>query len=151
MKRSNFQLLVEATILIAFLPALLGYYLNYKGKWIWSLICYLISVSILCVPIFIFVGIKSIQFFLPLILRTLNVLNKRLLPIAHYVSQHKILGPLIGIFIRSQFFMWFMILLMSDQVIRILVGRVAGLHATNNYLCKFEGLKLGSTSIDILI
>jgi hypothetical protein len=136
MKKSNLQLVTEITLLLALIPALIGYYANYKGRWIWSLLSYLLSVTILVVPVVAYVTFKSIQHFLPFILSTLTRLNKRLLPIARFVSNNRILGPLISIFIRSQFFMWFMVLLMSDQVIRTLLGRFAGQHATSHYLCK---------------
>lgn len=138
MKRNNTQLVAEVTLLLAFIPALIGYYANYKGRWILSLLCYMLSVFILTVPVAAYITFKLIKHCMPLILRTLASLNKRLVPIARYISQTRILGPLISIFIRSQFFMWFMILLMSDHVIRNILGRFAGPHATNKYLCKVK-------------
>lgn len=136
MKKSSLQLVTEITLFLALIPALIGYYANYKGRWIWSLLWYLISVTILIVPVIIYIGFKSIQYYLPFVLKTLTRLNKRLQPIANFVSNNRILGPLISIFIRSQFFISFMVLLMSDHVIRTLLGRFAGQHATNHYLCK---------------
>lgn len=136
MKRNNLQLVTEITLLLAFLPSLLGYYANYKGRWILSLLCYMVSVSILITPIAIYVGFKVIQHCMPLIIQTLVKINQRLAPIAHFLAHSKILGPLINIFIRSQFFFWFMVLLMSDQVIRTVMGRFMGPHASNKYLCK---------------
>ncbi|KAK4509251.1 uncharacterized protein ATC70_007601 [Mucor velutinosus] len=128
------QLVMEITILASFVVALVGYYLNYKGRWILSLLCYLTSVFILSVPIVLYASFKTIQYFMPFIMRLLTRLNQRLMPIARYVSHHKILGPTISIFIKSQFFMWFMVLMMSDHVIRIIMGRFAGQHASNQYL-----------------
>ncbi|KAI8643165.1 class 3-domain-containing protein [Parasitella parasitica] len=128
------QLVMEITIAVAFLVALFGYYLNYKGRWILSLLCYLTSVFILSVPLVMYISFKTIQYFMPFITSSLTRINQRLMPIANYLSHHQILGSLIGIFIKSQFFMWFMVLLMSDQAIRIAMGRFAGLHASNQYL-----------------
>ncbi|EPB93009.1 hypothetical protein HMPREF1544_00083 [Mucor circinelloides 1006PhL] len=128
------QLVMEITILVSFVVALVGYYFNYKGRWILSLLCYLTAVFILSVPIVMYVSFKTIQYFMPFIMRSLTRLNQRLMPIAQYVSHHKILGPAISIFIKSQFFVWFMVLMMSDQAIRIIMGRFAGQHASNQYL-----------------
>ncbi|CEP11627.1 hypothetical protein [Parasitella parasitica] len=128
------QVVMEITITIAFVVALLGYYLNYKGRWILSILCYLTSVFILSVPVVMFISFKTIQYFMPFIMRTLTRINQRLMPLANYLSHHRFLGPLLGIFIKSQFFMWFMVLMMSDQAIRIIMGRFAGQHASNQYL-----------------
>lgn len=137
MKRSNLQIATEITLLLALLPAIVGYYANYKGRWILSLLCYVLSVTILVVPVVVYVGFKVIQHCMPFIIRTLVKLNQRLLPIARYIAHSRILGPLISIFIRSQFFFWFMVLMMSDQVIRTVMGRFMGPHASNRYLCRY--------------
>lgn len=136
MKSSNLQLVTEITLVLALVPALVGYYYNYKGRWIWSLFWYLLSVSILVTPAFIYIVFKSIQQCMPIIIRILARVSKRLTPVASFISHNKILRPLIVIFVRSQFFLWFMALLMSDQVIRIVLSRLAGQHATDRYLCK---------------
>lgn len=141
MKTSNLQLVIEITLVLALVPAIAGYYFNYKGRWIWSLFWYLLSAFILVTPVVVYIGFKSIQQCMPIIIRILVRLNKRLAPIAHYISHNKILRPLIVIFIRSQFFLCFMALLMSDQVIRIGLSRFAGQHASSRYLCKCYMIK----------
>ena len=134
MKRGNLELVIEITLLLALIPATLGYYANYKGRWIISLLCYLLSVTILTVPIVAYVTFKIIQHCMPFILRTLAKVNHMVMPVAHYIAHNKILSPFISVFIRSQFFFWFMVLLMSDHLIRTIVGRFQGPHATNRYL-----------------
>ncbi|KAI8362713.1 class 3-domain-containing protein [Choanephora cucurbitarum] len=56
------------------------------------------------------------------------------MPIARFVSHSKLLGPLINLFIRTQFFISFIGLLMCDQLIRVVLGRFAGQHVTKRYL-----------------
>ncbi|GAA5816302.1 hypothetical protein MFLAVUS_009828 [Mucor flavus] len=112
------------------IPAVIGYYANYKGRWIWSLLCYLLSVSILVTPVFLYVAIQTIQHCMPFVLSILVRISTRLTPIARFISQNKFLRPLINFIIRSQFFLWFMALLMSDQVIRTIMGRFTGQHAS---------------------
>lgn len=140
MKSNNLQLVTEITLGLALVPALVGYYFNYKGRWFWSLFWYLLSVFILVTPAFIYISFKSIQQCMPIIVGILARLNKRLAPIVSYISHNKILRPLIVIFVRSQFFLWFMALLMSDQIIRLVLSRFAGQHASSRYLCKFVTL-----------
>ncbi|KAG2230087.1 hypothetical protein INT48_005089 [Thamnidium elegans] len=134
MKKNNLQLITEITLLLALIPAVIGYYANYKGRWIWSLLCYVLSVFILVTPVFLYVVIKTIQHCMPFVLRILVRISTRLTPIARFISQNRILRPLINFIIRSQFFLWFMALLMSDQVIRTIMGRFIGQHASSRYL-----------------
>ncbi|RCH77961.1 hypothetical protein CU098_003237, partial [Rhizopus stolonifer] len=122
------------TLLLALIPAVLGYYANYKEHWILSLLCYLGSVFVLTVPMGAYVMVKLVQHCMPIILRILGLLNKRLMPIARSISHTKIIGPLINLFIRTQFFFWFVGLMMCDQLIRIVLGRFAGQHTTHRYL-----------------
>ncbi|KAI8082542.1 class 3-domain-containing protein [Gilbertella persicaria] len=81
-----------------------------------------------------YVMVKLVQHCMPIILRILGLLNKRLMPIARSISHTKIIGPLINLFIRTQFFFWFVGLMMCDQLIRIVLGRFAGQHTTHRYL-----------------
>jgi hypothetical protein len=138
MTRNNKQLIAELILLLALVPALAGYYFNYKGRWILSLLCYTLSVSTLCVPVFMFFAFRIIQHCMPLILSTLASLNRTLLPVVKTISETKVVGPAISLFIRFNFFVCFMMILMTDQIIRSVLGRVAGLHTSQRYLCKFH-------------
>ncbi|KAI8368497.1 class 3-domain-containing protein [Blakeslea trispora] len=131
---SNFKLLVQIVLLLALIPALIGYYAHSKGHWVFGLFCYFGVVFVLTVPIIAYTSIRILQHCMPFVLRLLSILNKRLMPIARFVSHSRILGPLINLFIRSQFFISFIGLLMCDQLIRVALGRFAGQHATNRYL-----------------
>ena len=133
---NNFKLLIQIVLLIALIPTLVGYYVQSKGHWIVGLFCYMGTVFVLTVPIMTYLTIRLIQHGMPFVLRLLSLLNRRLMPIARFVSHSKLLGPLINLFIRSQFFISFIGLLMCDQLIRVVLGRFAGQHTTKRYLCK---------------
>ncbi|KAL0090484.1 Alpha/Beta hydrolase protein [Phycomyces blakesleeanus] len=91
----------------------------------------------------VYIGISSLISFVPalvvkhgtpVLLRTLKYLNHTLAPIASYLSNSTILGPVFSAIIRVFFFIGFVVLLMSDQLIRVLVGRFVGQHPTKRNL-----------------
>ena len=132
----NKQRIAEITLLVALIPALLGYYANYKGRWIISLFCYSFSFFILLIPPFLYVAFKCIQHCLPLISRMLVRISNRTRPIINAISKNKVLGPCVNLVIRCHFFVIFMTLLMSDQLIRKLLSPFIPEHATKRHLCK---------------
>lgn len=134
----NKQFIVEVIFILAFIPAAIGYYANYKGRWILSLFCYLLSLSILLAPFFLYTTFKCIQHCMPLISRTLVRISNRLRPIVQAVSKNRVLGPAINLVVRCHFFVIFVVLLMSDQLIRKLLNPFIPQHATKKHLCKIQ-------------
>ncbi|ORE20645.1 alpha/beta-hydrolase [Rhizopus microsporus] len=71
---------------------------------------------------------------MPLISRTLVRISNRLRPIVQTVSKNRVLGPAINLVVRCHFFVIFVVLLMSDQLIRKLLNPFIPQHATKKHL-----------------
>ncbi|KAI8968900.1 class 3-domain-containing protein [Mycotypha africana] len=79
----------------------------------------------------IFYGFRILFLGIPTILAKIS---KLLAPCTHYLSKTAIIGPLFSFIIRSFFFMGFIILLMSDQLVRTFFRIIIGRHPSKrNY------------------
>lgn len=124
------------SLVLASIPALAGLYARWKLYLKLGAFLYAISVFVMCVAILLFVTFKVVQHSTPFLLRTLGRLNRVLSPIVSRVSQTKVVGPCIAAVVRANFFVWFMVLLVSDQLMRALLSRLIGRHASQTNYCK---------------
>ncbi|CAG8553472.1 25907_t:CDS:2 [Dentiscutata erythropus] len=65
---------------------------------------------------------------LPVVLHILSGTSKGLEPISKFLIETRFIGPFIALCIRTIFFFWFIILLISDVFVRAVLSRFAGLH-----------------------
>ncbi|KAI9498363.1 Alpha/Beta hydrolase protein [Zychaea mexicana] len=120
--------------LISCIPAVAGLVARwYAYKWT-GILLYFCSLVFLFLSVFFYVSFRIVRHGSPFLLELLDKLNRILSPVASKVASTKFVGPVIAVIIRANFFAWFMILLLSDQVIRALIGRLVGHHASQrNY------------------
>ncbi|RIA87180.1 Alpha/Beta hydrolase protein [Glomus cerebriforme] len=64
----------------------------------------------------------------PVLLKTLSGVSQSLSPIANYLGNSKIIGPIISWFVRAIFFFWFLVLLIGDVLIRAILSKSNGIH-----------------------
>ncbi|KAI8139697.1 Alpha/Beta hydrolase protein [Fennellomyces sp. T-0311] len=120
--------------LISCIPAAAGVYARWhEYKWL-GIFLYALAVVFLLLAVFFYVSFKLIQQGTPFLLEFLDKLNRFLSPIASKIAKTKFVGPVIAVIVRANFFIWFVVLLLSDQVVRTLLGRLIGHHASKrNY------------------
>ncbi|KAI8364760.1 Alpha/Beta hydrolase protein [Radiomyces spectabilis] len=87
---------------------------------------------------FLFVSYKTLKHGAPFILRCLGRISRILSPIATYLSKTRIIGPLLSAVIRCGFFLGFVVLLMSDHLVRAVLRRFAGQHPTKRDYCAMD-------------
>ncbi|KAJ2957759.1 hypothetical protein NQZ79_g6563 [Umbelopsis isabellina] len=85
-----------------------------------------------------FLGYKTIKKSAPVIARTLSSTSRILSPIARYLSNTYVIGPIISAIIRVSFFMWFCLLLSCDVLIRSVLRQFVGYHPTGKNYCKLS-------------
>ncbi|KAG2225333.1 hypothetical protein INT45_005577 [Circinella minor] len=115
---------------ISCIPAIAGLIARwYTYKWT-SILLYFCSIVFLFLAVVFYVSYKLIQQGSPFLLNGLDKLNRILSPLVSKLANSKIVGPIIAVIVRANFFAWFMILLLSDKVIRTMITRMIGHHAT---------------------
>ncbi|KAG1221022.1 hypothetical protein G6F35_006285 [Rhizopus arrhizus] len=82
---------------------------------------------------FLFLGYKTFKHGRPIIVSTLVNLNLLLQPATQYLSRSRLFGPLFAGLMRIGFFAFFVVLLMSDHVIRMVLRLCVGKHPTKRY------------------
>ncbi|CDS05303.1 hypothetical protein LRAMOSA07832 [Lichtheimia ramosa] len=60
----------------------------------------------------------------------LDFIRQTLLPITQLLSRTHVIGPIVSFLVRSTFFVWFMMLLASDRLLRSILSRLVGKHAS---------------------
>ncbi|CAO3685438.1 unnamed protein product [Umbelopsis ramanniana] len=124
------QLYFAIAFLVSAIPSLVATYLMAHEYTALSLILFITSLLCLVISIVMFLGYKTIKKGAPVIARTLSRTSKLLSPIARYLSDTYVIGPIISAIIRVSFFMWFCILLSCDVVIRSVLRQFVGYHPT---------------------
>ncbi|KAI7870972.1 hypothetical protein BDF14DRAFT_1766916, partial [Spinellus fusiger] len=128
------RIYLNVSLVIVFTPALVGLYAvnhHYSGL---SQAMFTLSAVCLGLSTTIFTLLKAFKHGIPVLLFILRSLNQIFSPMALYLSQSTLLGPVLSIMIRVFFFVGFIILLMSDQCMRGIVGRCVGKHSTKRNL-----------------
>ncbi|KAI9272624.1 Alpha/Beta hydrolase protein [Phascolomyces articulosus] len=122
------------SFLVSSIPAWAGIYCMVHNRTTLSIL--LIAFSMICMGIstLLFVGYKTIKHGVPLLSKSLSIISGILWPVARGLSRTRIVGPILSVCIRSTFFIWFMVLLMSDHAIRWVLRRFVGQHPTGHSL-----------------
>lgn len=130
MSQGRNRLYFGASFSISLLPALVGVYFISHDRTALSILLFIVSVLCMVLSTVIFLGYKTVKHGLPLVTSFLNAINEILKPISQVISHTKIIGPIVSAFIRCNFFVWFILLLMSDHMIRMVLRRFVGQHPT---------------------
>ncbi|KAI9321716.1 Alpha/Beta hydrolase protein [Dichotomocladium elegans] len=116
-----------AAIVLSSLPAIGGLYCLSKEQSMLSVILLCISLVGFTVSIVVFVSYATFQVGAPLVL---NGIQHILGPITRFLARTYIIGPVVSVVVRLTFFLWFMMLLMFDHLIRSILSRLVGVHPT---------------------
>lgn len=89
----------------------------------------LLTLSIVCVgmSVIAFVSYATLKHGVPALL---DFIRQTLLPITQLLSRTHVIGPIVSFLVRSTFFVWFMMLLASDRLLRSILSRLVGKHAS---------------------
>lgn len=121
---------------ISSIPALFAIYALQDNLTFLSTILFALSFISMGLSTFLFLGYKTVKHGSPMVFTILTSVSKILAPIAHYLSGTTFIGPLFSILIRFFFFLGFIVLLMSDQLVRALLRFVIGRHPSKRNYCK---------------
>ncbi|KAI7863315.1 hypothetical protein BDF14DRAFT_1378420 [Spinellus fusiger] len=121
--------LATATVCI---PCFAAYYLYNTGYTWMALVLNITTLALMTVFISVFLGYKIIRFGAPYVFALLSRANRILTPIALGISRTRVVGPLLSLVIRFNFFMCFMLLLLCDRVVRRVLGRCVGKHISQH-------------------
>lgn len=110
---------------ISIIPILAAIYGNNK-YFFWSSI--ILFITLLSSGFIILFWIHFLKRCVIIVIKLLSGASKFLSPIANYLSQTRVLGPVISWCIRAVFFFWFLVLLISDVLIRTILSRASGIH-----------------------
>lgn len=118
------------------IPALVGFYAQWRGyRWL-GFFCYGLTGLSFVLFLILLVGFKLLRRGTPFLLGFLDRLNHVLAPIVSRIARTSFVGPVIGMVVRANFFVWFLVLLMSDQLVRALLTRIVGPHSSQSKYCK---------------
>ncbi|KAI7907924.1 Alpha/Beta hydrolase protein [Cokeromyces recurvatus] len=128
MARGRNRIYFAIAFAISSIPALVAIYAFKHQLTVLSSFLFALSIISMGISTFIFLSYKTVKHGTPLVLSTLANISQSLAPMARFLSKTIILGPLFSLIIRIGFFLSFVILLMSDQLIRIVFGLFIGRH-----------------------
>ncbi|GAA5796814.1 hypothetical protein HPULCUR_002192 [Helicostylum pulchrum] len=119
---------------ISSIPALFALYALQDNLTFLSTILFALSIISMGLSTFLFLGYKTVKHGTPMIFTLLASISRSLAPFTRYLSRTTVIGPAFSIVIRFLFFLGFIVLLMSDHLIRTILRCVVGKHPSNrNY------------------
>jgi hypothetical protein len=138
MAKGRNRIYFAIAFVISSIPALFAIYalkrqLTFLGTFLFAL-----SIISLGLSTFLFLGYKTVKHGTPMLFGILNGVSRSLAPITRYLSKTTIIGPLFSIIIRFLFFLGFIVLLMSDHLIRTVFRVVIGRHPSKRNYCKLS-------------
>jgi hypothetical protein len=103
-----------------------------------SSLLFALSIVSMSLSTFLFLGYKTVKHGTPMLFNILSSISKSLAPFTRYLAKTTIIGPLFAFVIRCFFFFGFIVLLMSDQLIRTVFGLFIGLHPSKRKYCRYQ-------------
>ncbi|KAI9343392.1 Alpha/Beta hydrolase protein [Pilaira anomala] len=120
--------------LISSIPALFAIYALQDNLTFLSTILFALSFISMGLSTFLFLGYKTVKHGTPMIFTLLATISRWLAPFTRYLSRTTVIGPIFSMVIRSCFFLGFMVLLMSDHLVRAMLRCLVGRHPSKrNY------------------
>lgn len=126
------------SFIVSCIPAFAGSYAKAHSYFYLGLFLQFLSFVCLALSLFLYVSFQLVRRGTPFLLQFLGRINRVLAPVATRIASTKFIGPAVAVVIRLNFFIWFMVLLMSDQIIRIFLGRLVGRHPSKRNYCRFS-------------
>ncbi|KAL7308149.1 hypothetical protein PS15m_012039 [Mucor circinelloides] len=120
--------------IISSIPAIVAIYALKENLIFVSSLLFALSIISMSLSTFLFLGYKTVKHGTPMLFNILASLSKSLAPLTRYLAKTTIIGPLFAFVIRCLFFLGFIVLLMSDQLIRAVFRLIIGRHPSKrNY------------------
>ncbi|CEG74441.1 hypothetical protein RMATCC62417_09659 [Rhizopus microsporus] len=119
--------------IISSIPSAFGFYALNGHFTFLATVLFALSFISLGLSAFLFLGYKTFKHGKPFLMSLLVHTNQCLRPLTQYLSRSIIFRPLFSAAVRIGFFAFFVVLLMSDHLIRVLLRLFVGKHATNRY------------------
>ncbi|CEI93252.1 hypothetical protein RMCBS344292_07491 [Rhizopus microsporus] len=119
--------------IISSIPSAFGFYALNAHFTFLATVLFALSFISLGLSAFLFLGYKTFKHGKPFLMSLLVHTNQCLRPLTRYLSRSIIFRPLFSAAIRIGFFAFFVVLLMSDHLIRVLLRLFVGKHVTNRY------------------
>lgn len=123
--------------LISSIPALFAIYALQDNLTFLSTILFALSFISMGLSTFLFLGYKTVKHGTPMIFTLLATISRWLAPFTRYLSRTTVIGPIFSMVIRSCFFLGFMVLLMSDHLVRAMLRCLVGRHPSKRNYCKY--------------
>lgn len=120
---------------ISSIPALFAFLYAFNSAFL-TTVLFATSFISMGLSTFLFLGYKTVKHGTPLFFGLLNSVSKLLSPLTRYLSKTIIIGPLFALVIRFCFFVGFILLLMSDQLVRSVFRLIIGRHPSKRNYCK---------------
>lgn len=122
--------------IISSIPAIVAIYALKENLIFVSSLLFALSIISMSLSTFLFLGYKTVKHGTPMLFNILASLSKSLAPLTRYLAKTTIIGPLFAFVIRCLFFLGFIVLLMSDQLIRAVFRLIIGRHPSKRNYCK---------------
>ncbi|OBZ85603.1 hypothetical protein A0J61_06339 [Choanephora cucurbitarum] len=128
MAKGRNRLYFAIAFVISSIPSIFGFYALQHDLTLLGSLLFALSLISLGLSTFLFLGYKTVKHGTPMILAVLASISRCLTPLSRLLARTIILGPLLAMIIRTFFFLGFIVLLMSDQLIRALFRYFIGKH-----------------------
>ncbi|RCH95365.1 hypothetical protein CU098_000339, partial [Rhizopus stolonifer] len=130
MAKGRNRLYFALAFVISSIPSIFAVYALKNDLTILSSLLFALSIISMGLSTFLFLSYKTVKHGTPIILGILASISQCLAPLTHILSKTIIIGPIFSFIIRTFFFLGFVILLMSDQLVRAFFRFFIGKHAS---------------------
>lgn len=138
MAKGRNRIYFAIAFVISSIPAIFGIYAFRNNLVLVSTLLFSLSIISMGLSTFLFLGYKTVKHGKPMIFNILTSISHSLSPFTRYLSKTIIIGPVVSLVIRFAFFVGFIILLMSDQLIRYVFRFMVGRHPTKRLYCNIN-------------
>jgi hypothetical protein len=137
MARGRNRIYFALASLVSSIPSIAAVYALKANLKFLATLLFTLSIISFGLSIVFFLGYKTVKHGTPMLFSFLTNTSRFLTPFTHYLSRTTIIGPIFALVIRFNFFLGFIVLLMSDQLVRAVLGLFVGRHATKRTYCKY--------------
>ncbi|KAI8877402.1 alpha/beta-hydrolase [Backusella circina FSU 941] len=116
--------------LVSSIPSIAAIYALKANLKFLATLLFTLSIISFVLSIVFFLGYKTVKHGTPMLFSFLTNTSRLLTPFTQYLSRTTIIGPILALVIRFNFFLGFIVLLMSDQLVRAVLGFFVGRHPT---------------------
>ncbi|KAI8372118.1 class 3-domain-containing protein [Blakeslea trispora] len=128
MAKGRNRLYFAIAFVISSIPSIFAFYALQHDLTLLSSLLFALSIISLGLSTFLFLGYKTVKHGTPMVLAILASISRCLTPLSRLLARTIVIGPVLALIIRTFFFLGFIVLLMSDQLIRACFRFFIGKH-----------------------